>query len=237
MNLRRKVAVLTGALLLVGAGVAGGGAAYAAPPTTTDQISASLAVQAKAADDRGYIVVDSAQGEPVGDAVFYPTGPIAADTLVVIADAGGTLPNGLTQASLDSLVAQKRAGAITGSSTEVAAPAEAQRAASSYYAWSASSSGWSQGFNGGSLIGWDDTARASYYFYTAAGFNQRASGNGLGYYRGYNGSTFGTWSQWYYVGIAGSGGAGATTPWGNVAATKQFRALCTQTTVCWGDFQ
>lgn len=241
----RKIALWASALLVTGVALTGGSPATAASLTSPIDSASELAQKAQAADDRGYLVVSPWDGQKVGDATFYPTGPIRDDTLVVITDSSGALPNGLTTKALDALVAQKRAGQLSGNTTEITADSQASpgalrsapvAAAATYYAWSSSSSGWSQGFQGGSLIGWNDSAQASYYFYTAAGYNQRASGNGLGYYRGYNGSQFGTWSKYYYVGIASSTGAGASVPWGNVAAVKKFRALCTQTTVCWGNF-
>ncbi|KRB36411.1 hypothetical protein [Microbacterium sp. Root180] len=202
-----------------------------------------MAATAAAADQRGYIIVSQSAAQEVGNATFYPTGPISDDTLVVIRDSSGALPNGLTVESLDSLVAAEHAGLTHDDSIEFnASDANAQTSSvvaavgETYRAWSATNSGWSQGFTGNTMIGFTDDVRAGYYFYTAAGYNQRASGNGLGYYKGYNGSVFGTWSKWYYVGIASSTGAGASVPWGKVAAVERFRALCTQTQTCWGKF-
>ncbi len=59
-------------------------------------------------------------------------------------------------------------------------------------------------------------------------------GQGIGYYQGYYGSTFGVWSQWYDLG--NSDGGGAFVPWGQVIANEQFKAMCAQTFFCWGNF-
>lgn len=59
---------------------------------------------------------------------------------------------------------------------------------------------------------------------------------GLGFYRGYYGSQFGVWEKWYYVGNTGFAETGAAVPWGNVAATKKFKAICTITLTCFGNW-
>jgi hypothetical protein len=214
-----------------------GGAAQASS-VETSQVNARLAIAAKEADQRGYLIVNPGSARIEGDKTFYPTGPIADDTLVVIADASGQLPNGLTEAALDAHVAERRANTGGGkSSIGSEAAAEPYAALATWYAWGATSSGYSQGYYGGSWIGTTSTATVSYYFWLNRGFNSRASGQGQGYYRGYSGSTWGTWAAWYYVGNTGTTGAGAAVPWGNIAANRYFRAICTQTTACGGYFE
>ena len=185
----------------------------------------------------GYIVVGPSDAQVAGDATFYPTGPISDDTLVVIKDSDGNLPGGLTTSDLQTLVQQKRAGTLTTSADETTAPSSVVTPLTTYYSWSATSFQWSGSYAGGSLIGWDDSATATYYFRTKDATSETAAGDGIGYYRGYNGSTFGTWSSWYALGNAGtSGHTKAGIPWGNVAAVKKFEALCTTSTACFGDF-
>lgn len=105
------------------------------------------------------------------------------------------------------------------------------------YPWHAVSTGISREYRGGSVIGWTANTRVSYDWYTAAFSGQRAAGTGLGFSRGYRNGVFGTWAHWYALGNAGPTGATGWVPWGNTAATKIFRAQCTNVTACWGWWQ
>ncbi|MCL2735090.1 MAG: hypothetical protein FWD75_00470 [Propionibacteriaceae bacterium] len=71
------------------------------------------------ADRLGYVIVNEATGQQVGGATFYPTGPLAPDTLVVVAEADGSLPGGITESQLKDMVAQRRAEAAQATSMEV----------------------------------------------------------------------------------------------------------------------
>ncbi|WZH36478.1 MAG: hypothetical protein PIR02_17255 [Microbacterium enclense] len=229
--------VLAVPLVVSGLVLTSSAAANASSEADSDAaVEQTLIAKAKEADAKGYVLLDRSEGERVGDAVFYPTGPVSDETVVVVKDADGSLPNGLTEETLAREVAAIRAGVGSAS-----VPADDRGAASPLaadsYAWGATSAGYSDPFRGGSAIGWDDSATVSYSFFTNPGYNQRASGEGLGFYRGYNGSEFGTWQKYYYVGTGGSTGAGGSVPWGNTAATKYFRAICTQTVACGGYFQ
>lgn len=181
------------------------------------------------ADDPGYVIVDLDDAVSTGNGqVFYPTGLIDDDTIVIIPDASGALPNGLTEALLDDMTPAQRTQALS---------PNAGIALAATYAYGATSTGWSQAFKGGSFIGLNDSTTAYYGFNVSLGTSQRNAGQGLGYYRGYNGSEFGTWSSWYNLGTASSqGDGGASVPWGNVASNKQFRATCATSTLCGGYF-
>lgn len=231
MKSQKLITVLAGAAALA---LLGGSAGQTAVADTepVEQSVITLAAQAMAADTAGYIIVGPEDGEFVDGATFYPTGPIADDTLVVIADEDGSLPNGLTESTLQEAVAASRAG----TATQMTVNDNETALRASEFAWSATSASFSRPFNGSSLIGLNDSVRAGYYFYTAIGFAQNAAGNGLGFYRGYNGSQFGTWEKFYGVGNAGSTGGGGSVPWGNVAATKKFMTRCSNVSVCWGNF-
>jgi hypothetical protein len=192
---------------------------------------------AQAADAAGYIIVSPTSSKASGDATFYPTGPISDDTLVVIPNADGSLPGGVTEHQIQSAVAQKRAGPLAGMDTLELSGSDAVARDVTEYSWSATSAGFSDLYTGGSAIGVDDSAQVVYTFSTAEGYDQTAAGNGLGYYRGYNGSEFGTRAKYYGVGNAdSSGNGGVAVPWGNVAAVKKFQAQCTKSTVCFGNF-
>ncbi len=197
----------------------------------------------------GYVIVNPGSAEQVGDSTFYPTGPISDDTLVVIPDAQGNLPGGLTKATLKSAVAQLHsqgtvtsslgvdvAGAATSAAPSATTPSAQPDAvaAGTYYSWSATSAGYSRSYVGGTIIGADWSATARYNFDAADGFTGFAVGLGKGHYRGYNGSTFGTWTTYY--GVGNSDGPGAFVPWGEVLDNEGFEAQCAQSTICWGSF-
>ncbi|MGV8880842.1 MAG: hypothetical protein ACOH19_01700 [Rhodoglobus sp.] len=190
-----------------------------------------------AADAAGYVIVGTESAVETGGATFYPTGEISDDTLVVIANPDGSLPNGLTEETLTAVVAERRAAEAAGTALPDTSDISDGVVARLTGAYSATSAGWSSPYTGGSLIGIDDSSVAGYGFNVAPNSSQVNVGSGLGYYRGYNGSEFGIWATWYNLGSASDGTpGGSTVPWGNVAATTQFRAQCATTTVCGGYF-
>lgn len=196
------------------------------PARAEEQTSAE---RARAADQAGYIIVDPQDAVAVDGRTFYPTGPISDETIVVIPDPDGSLPNGLTEATLKEFVAQ-RATVTSAASSDVGLMA-------TQYSYIATSAGWSGAYTGGSIIGWDAYATVWYNFTAARGTSQRNAGSGLGFYQGYNGSEFGTWSAWYHLGTAtASTTGGGSVPWGNVAATAKFRGWCATTNACGGYF-
>jgi len=56
----------------------------------------------------GYVIVNPSSAVQTDDGTFYPTGPVSDDTLIVIPDSAGNLPNGLTTSGIKSAVAQIR---------------------------------------------------------------------------------------------------------------------------------
>ena len=216
---RRKVlAILTSPALVAGLILLGGG-------------PASAAVQGDIATS-GYVIVHPSDGIIVdGDRTFYPTGPLSSDTLVVMAEPDGSLPGGITKAQLDHVVAQRElVGSSSASGGAIAAGVSMNN---KYEGWS--SVNWSQAFIGASIIGLNDSTVLYYTFDVNAFTSQTNAGQGLGYYKGYNGSTFGVWAQWYGLGSATPTTTRQTSvPWGNVAATAQFKVKCATTTVCGG---
>lgn len=180
----------------------------------------------------GYVVTSAANAEVTPQGIFYPTGVISPNTVVVIKNSDGTLPNGLTPSKLRSMYGEEVRG------DTVRAPEleqSAQIAASKYTYLATGASNWSQAYAGPNIIGADAGVKVKYTFSVASGTAQTNAGQGLGYYRGYNGSDFGTWSKWYNLGIADSdGGKTTAVPWGNVAAQTKFRAKCATSSACNG---
>lgn len=182
----------------------------------------------------GYLIVDTSRAAVrhfADGREFYPTGPVKPDTVIIISDAHGNLPSGLTRdqvrqaaarggnlrAALDAAVSFAAAKSTAGGPETVAA-------ASPWRVWAAGPT-WSSVYNDG--IGHMGTpgSKMNYAFDVTAGTQQWAAGQGRGFYVGYNGSSFGTWSKFYGLKPAKAGTrGGGTVPWGNVIATKQFQA-------------
>jgi hypothetical protein len=203
--------------LVVGLALIGGGPANAA-------VQGDIATS-------GYVIVQPSDAISVdGNRTFYPTGPISDSTLVVIAEPDGSLPGGVTEAQLNNVATQRE---LVGASPSSSATTAAVAMNNTYEGWS--SVNWSQEFVGASVIGLNDSTVLYYSFNVNAFTSQTNAGQGLGYYRGYNGSTFGVWSQWYGLGSATPGAMRQTSvPWGNVAAVAKFKVKCATTTVCGG---
>lgn len=167
--------------------------------------------------DRGTVVTESG--------TFYPTGIIDESTIVVVLNEDGGLPEGITQSMIDD----RATGRVDGHSQSQPSPSDADsQAMSASYGYMALPYAWSSAYSGSNVIGWDASARWTYWFTVTEGSNQQACGQGLGYYRGYYGSTFGIWAKWYGVGCASSNSAGGgSVPWGNVIGVSKFKAMST----------
>ena len=246
--------VLIAGLMLMGSTPAMSAPSATAPAPADTAASEAAAVQA--ADEAGYLIVEASEGIPAtGGATFYPTGEIDDDTLVVFAEPDGSLPGGITEAQLSAIVAQGDSISSDGadslgftlegdslvadedsavlSTSAVASPS----AVLASHAYAATSASWSSAYTGGSVIGINDAATVQYTFTASAFTSQRNVGQGLGYYRGYNGSQFGTWAKWYSLGSGTSSSAGgAAVPWGNAAGVAKFMGKCATTTACGGYF-
>jgi len=169
----------------------------------------------------GYVVVNEADASRVGDAVFYPTGRIADDTVVVIADAEGNLPGNITEAQLQQLVQTRNADARSTAAVTVGEPT---RGGSQ---WSAPL-GCKYGpiaTSSTAVMGMNADYKETYAFWVNTG--SPANGSAKGYYRGYNGSTFGTWASWYWIGSSSGATTKGTVPWGNTLAYPEFQGAAT----------
>lgn len=247
MNKRKSWAALAVPLTVLALGIG------AVPANAASGGSGGVGSGPTGGDDYGYVVVDPSQAEATSNGTFYPTGAVDADTLVVIPNADGSLPAGVTQAKLDAIhsqlntaagvkaaeqlgytVAGPGAAKSSGASTNAVASPSATQAS---HAYSASSAGFSRAFAGPNIIGTTATTTVNYNFSIGQGFDQFVAGQGLGYYRGYNGSEFGTFSKYYTLNSATPTTAGGgTVSWGNVAAQTQFKARCAKSTICGGTF-
>ncbi len=215
---------------------------YATSPGLSAAADPASAISARG---DGYVIVDPDSGIPVGDSTFYPTGDLPDGTYVVIREADGRLPGGLSEKQLASLVRQERAGGavqLSDGSVVVPPPDQASSLKSpvttlSSAAYAASIGGWSSPYTGASIWGFDSTATVYYSFIAFLNTSQLNAGQGLGYYYGYNGSSMGLWSNWYSLGTASDISAGsALVPWGSVIAVAKFRAQCITTAICGGYF-
>lgn len=199
----------------------------------------------------GYVLVNPANPKtkhlPDGR-TFMPTGEISPETVVVVTDPDGSLPGAMTQTELTTMVAEKRAAKALGLAPDESVHAVGDQSATSggdgfsisdYANRRTYSVSYNWGtFPGGSVIGVSDSARLNYKFNVTAGTVQWAQGEGLGYYRGYNGSQFGLWSKYYSMGNAKSGApGGASIPWGNVASNTSFRAKSLNSIIAGGTWE
>jgi hypothetical protein len=154
------------------------------------------------------------RGKTIDDgSVFYPTGDISPDTVLIA-------PDYLEEIGLE-YDDVKHVDTLSDFQSEVAIAAKIACGQWSNFG-AAPGGAWSQNYTGCAIFG-SPNLTVSYQWALTAGTNQSACAQGRGWYRGYNGSTMGVWSKFYTVGCGGSSGGG-TVPWGNVAASKQFKA-------------
>nr|NLD41704.1 hypothetical protein [Actinomycetales bacterium] len=157
----------------------------------------------------------------VGDSVFYPTGHVDPGTVIVIPDHYVD-PSTLTGLPLEDVINLTLSGL-----------AETQREIDRTltrrsYGYIAPPLAWSGIYKG--TVGYFgyEGANLYYWFNVTEGSNQQACAQGVGHYRGYNGSEMGVWRKWYGLGCASSNYVGgASVPWGNILAIGEFRAQST----------
>lgn len=136
--------------------------------------------------------------EVVGDSVFFPTGEISDSTKVVLPEVESYL----------------RRGSDSG---------ESARANPQFSFYAPPGGAWVGPYTSNvGFIGLNDESRQIYSWGVIAGTNQQACLEGIGFYRGYNGSSFSIWSRYYSLGC-GQSNAGSV-PWGNTMALPSVRA-------------
>ena len=217
-------------------------AAGALVATSTSMAAASIEStdrQSENADGNdAYVVVDITKATEASDGkIFYPTGNIDSDTLVVIPDNGGTLGGipveevtaildaGGTEALDKALVESQKLeihGSLSNYLQDVIVPSAANMS------FAAPPMGYSPIIEHTTARIGGPGSQVHYGFTVTAGSNQHACATGRGYYEGYNGSEMGVWSKMYGIGCAGGGNtSGASVPWGNVASHPAFQARST----------
>ncbi len=205
---------LLSALALTALVIATGG--FTSGATATERLATSAGGSTAASGSRPvYVVAIHGPGvvHQADGTAFYPTGKLAAGTIMVIPNEDGTLPGGMSISEI-----ARRAN----SSTTMAA---ASSCLGGTYLTTLNTWTSVQTATNCVVIG-SSTGTVSYWFGIAPGTNGSALGQGLGYYQGYNGSTFGIWAKWYGLGMASDGlPGGATLPWVNVAANPKFMAM------------
>lgn len=159
---------------------------------------------------------------------FYPTGLIDETTQVIIPDASGQLPGGLSHSMAKEILATQGDVALLASvaSAQARSLLTVSPAGKSSLAWSAAfCCRWATYAHPTSFAGSDESSRMRYWFGVQPSTQQWACTQGRGYYRGYSGSEFGVWSKWYNTGCAKSGHASKKTyvPWGYVWANPKMK--------------
>lgn len=203
----RSVGLLAPAILAITAFTVG-----AAPAPTSD--SPEETEIPRTSPDTKVFIVDSRTAVELQDAVFYPTGDLDRDTLIVMPELYRAA--GLTYADVARVATYgEMEGALAAGNSRMSCGGSTTGV---YGSWSApvESNCHVAGHNG----------YTEYYSWAVPfGTNQDGCGQGKGYYQGYNGSTFGVWMTYYGLGCGTSGGA--TVPWGNVWAYPAVKAQST----------
>lgn len=150
-------------------------------------------------------------------ATFYPTGTIGENTLVVMPEIYQAA--GLTYKDVAQI--HTRAGFEKAMSTNTSGSRASCGGVVTgvYGVWSTPLA------SPCPQMGNDWGFHVYYSWSVAAGTNQDASVMGLGFYRGYYGSQFGVWKQYYGLGVGGDGEA--SVPWGLTAAYPTVKAQST----------
>lgn len=192
-----------------------------------------------------FVLDETAPGvEHVGDSTFYPLPEGYEDATVVTAevaadlgvDSVGAISNQEAKALRRSLADNPK---VQVSTTEDDAAARLEMSSPLTDA-SISATAWTSFFvpPGGAYGLWAqrNTAvfpigdiRQPYTWQMHPASNAQVCGQGIGWYRGYNGGSFGTWSAAYNLGC-GATGTG-TVVWDNVIAYPKFRAKASYTLI------
>lgn len=196
------------------------GAGSIAAPANAAQSTAATAVDTSAATPSDTFVVDPSTAEASGDATFYPLPKSAEDSLIVMPDMAaevGIKPgfvNPKDEARVRTALAaandqQAKAPTITMATNATVSPMVSYNVDFTLLPLQQINSQWKSGY-----IGFTADSRKIYNFAINQGGGKVAF-QGLGYYKGYNGSDFGLWSRYYLVNSGTSGTK--SVPWGNVS--------------------
>lgn len=156
----------------------------------------------------------------VGSEVFYPTGEVDPDTLIVIPDDKGNYPGGRSASELATVIHDEGLAALE--SLDQAPIEVTPTAFIKSLSFAIPPMGTSATYE--STTGYISDTTVYYDFSTVPGANTSAHGYGRGFYRGYNGSDFGVWSTYRWVGYSTGSTVGKSVVWENVLAYKRFYA-------------
>lgn len=214
------------ALLLAGfmGSLAVAAPAAAAPPASTTPPNGS----APAVSQKVFVAATPASGS--SGPAFYPLPEEAKDSLILLPEVARSLglPAGQVDESRRPEIVEKLS-TLDLTKSEVNSKtalkgSKPQPMAAQEYLWSPFAFTPGGGYSGpyrrsSSFIG---SNGFDYQWMIAAGSNSQACTQGAGYYRGYNGGSFGLWKDWYGLGCGYRGGAHV--PWDNVAAYPELMA-------------
>lgn len=172
---------------------------------------------------KGYVKVKESSGVRVGSGTFYALPEGSKNDLIIVTDDAGNIPGGVTAEQLVAIAQSGSQAAAPVASSGKAIGTQAV-ALANFYNYSALPYTWTPAYSGTYVMG-ASGARWIYWFSVTSGSNQSAAGQGQGWYRGYNGGSFGVWSYWYGLGVATDGSnGGGNVPWDGVAAYAKFKA-------------
>jgi hypothetical protein len=207
---------VSASLLMISAGLFGAGGSVSADPVPDTSASAL-----------DYVIAYPSITTRDGMATFYPTGPIDPETVVVIAEADGTLPGGMTESQVaDKIALMKQA---TPASEPMVMEVPSARASTGWIGGGGCQWGPVAHQNGPSIAG-DGNTRVTYTWWQDTG--RGSNGRAQGFYRGYYGSDMGIWEKWYDMGSTtpqASALVRGRVPWQGVWAVPKFQG---QSTVC-----
>lgn len=165
-----------------------------------------------------FVVAPSKATEASRDsAVFFPTGQIGDDTLVVMPDFYESL--GLTYADVSQANSRAELARVLDSANIGAAKITCGGQVVGIYGT------WSRAVASSCATFGSPNYYQHYTWWVQANTNQNAAAQGPGYYKGYSGTTMGVWQKWYGLGVGKSGAA--SVPWGNVLANAKVRVQST----------
>lgn len=211
MKMKTRYLMVLSCALSVSLAALGSVAASATALSSSGEVGGGDAVVARG---EGYVVVDASSEAviEVDGAEFYPIDSLAEGDTIFVAE-NGILPDGR---AVEQMEENPHVGAGNGG-----ALARASRG------YGALMGAWTGALQGDVAWGSKYTTYMNYTFSTVSPKSMIACGQGRGWYRGYNGSTFGLWAKWYGLGCTSTSNTAprvASVPWTDVVANKQFKA-------------
>ena len=180
---------------------------------------------------------NAAHSETVDGATFYPLPDDAKNSLIVLPEVAKdvhVLPGKVAKSEETRIRSKITDRAKLSTETTELTPTITPMASTSLTSfWVPIGNGWTGEIRGNTyLMG---SAGKTYSWFMDGSSNTTACAQGVGYYQGYNGSSFGLWRAWYDIGCGRSAVVGV--PWDNVSAYPTIRARSISWTGGFGQFQ